>query len=548
MQKMEIKISNIFKEKKKDNNRINCKEITKDIYFEENINKNFISLLNKKRKQSNSRDKNFKKIKNNNILDNIINIKEDLNINNKNNIFELSEKTKNILKKIEAKIKLDKNKHSKTLNITTCKNNSPPKLSLKTFEIIQKIHEEKKNQFNKQSNTDKLYNNLNSSYNLHLKYDELLSTKRELRLPIKYKELLNTFNHLEQIINLNKIKNQSELNTFDKIKINIESMTNNKFDINIFKQILYIVPHFYIFKYINSNKFQETFSLNENLDRNYDLLIDIPNDFSERIKKNYSNDFNFLEINYCSQASDSFTPIMTSLTEKEMNIRKSIFHNILNYIVNDYHSKYLKENKIKIKFNPLTQKTWHHNFDPDKYCKAIPLFDLPSPPEYKCVFVETINKNDIKNQISSIKYDEIKSSTKVSSSSASKFVSEDYIKKIRAKEQALNIVKEINNYNYYYNYKNDKNKMIKNMLLQMKTLLMTHKSSLELNVLSDLIINSDRAFKDFFENTQKLNQVIINFSKNYEGFINISNHSRLGPIVVLINNEYNIPDIFNKIE
>ena len=489
-------------------------------------------------------------------------------------IFNISLRTKKILENINEKYRKAKNQNKISLNSCSnlseitegkkligrkiknyelnkeLKKNESEKLSEKTQETIQKLKAIRKSKIEDEKNKSsksKIIRN-NSFSNLHIKYDQLLNQSRELRLPIIYKQLFDSFVSLEKTINRNKLLKSNNLNTFNNIRNSIVSSTHKNFNINIFKQILYIVPHFYIFKYINSNKFQETFSLNENLDRNYDLLIDIPNDFSERIKKNYSNDFNFLEINYCSQASDCFTPIMTSLTEKEMNIRKSIFHNILNYIVNDYHSKYLKENKIKIKFNPLTQKTWHHNFDPDKYCKAIPLFDLPSPPEYKCVFVETINKNDIKNQISSIKYDEIKSSTKVSSSSASKFVSEDYIKKIRAKEQALNIVKEINNYNYYYNYKNDKNKMIKNMLLQMKTLLMTHKSSLELNVLSDLIINSDRAFKDFFENTQKLNQVIINFSKNYEGFINISNHSRLGPIVVLINNEYNIPDIFNKIE
>ena len=228
--------------------------------------------------------------------------------------------------------------------------------------------------------------------------------------------------------------------------------------------------------------------------------------------------------------------------------RKQIFHNILNYIINDYHEKYLKENNIKLKFNPLKLKTWYHGFDPDKYCGPIPFFEFPSPPEYKSIFVETINKNDIKTQISSIKYDYNNINKNDSSSSASKFVSEEYIKKIRAKEEALNIVKEINKYNYYLNHKNDRDKIIKNMLIQVKTLLMTHKKSLELNTLSDLILNSDIIFKDFFENTQNLNHLIINFCKKYNGFINISNHSRLGRIVVLKNIEYKLPETFNDIE
>jgi hypothetical protein len=268
------------------------------------------------------------------------------------------------------------------------------------------------------------------------------------------------------------------------------------------------------------------------------------------MQKDYPKDFDFLKINYYSE-NGKFEPIMRSLTDIEMKQRNQIFHNILNCIVSEYHIKFLKENNILIKFNPLKQKIWHHEFDPDKYCPSIPFFDFPSPPEYKSIFVETINKNDIKTQLSSIKYqdDLIKGDSSVSfQSSASKFVSEEYIKKIRAKEQASNIVKEINQFNYYYNLKKDRNKMIKEMLMQIKTLLMTHKRSLGLNELSELILNSNREFKDFFVNIQNLNKIIVNFAKEYSGFIKVSNHSRLGFIVVLLNNEYIIPDSFNNLE
>ena len=435
------------------------------------------------------------------------------------------------------------------------------KLSESTQEAIKKLKKMRSNKFeteNKENNIKKKDKRVNSFSNLHVKYEELLQQSRELRLPISYKKLYESFITLDNTINRNKKENKNNLNTFNNIRNILVSYTNKNFNINIFKQILYIVPHFYILKYVNSNKLNSTFSLNEGIDKNYDLLIDIPNDFNERIKRNYSNDFNFLDINFYSENNNKFEPLLRYLTEKEMNQRKHIFQNILNYIVNDYHKKFLEENKIKIKFEPLTQKTWHHNFDPDKMCAPIPFFEFPAPPENKSIFVETINKNDIKAQISLIKYDDNinaketkkkdKDKIKSSLSSASKFVSEDYIKKIRAKEQALNIVKEINQYNYYYNQKQDRNKIIKNMLLQVKTFLMTHNKSLELNVLSDLIINSNRIFKDFFENTQKINDVIIKFCKKYEGFIKISNHSRLGLIVVLVNNDYIIPDNFNEIE
>ena len=78
------------------------------------------------------------------------------------------------------------------------------------------------------------------------------------------------------------------------------------------------------------------------------------------------------------------------------------------------------------------------------------------------------------------------------------------------------------------------------MLLQIKTLLMTHNKSMELNELSELILNSNIIFKDYFENKQKLNQEIIQFCQKNSDFIKINKHSALGLIVVLENTEYAI--------
>ena len=86
------------------------------------------------------------------------------------------------------------------------------------------------------------------------------------------------------------------------------------------------------------------------------------------------------------------------------------------------------------------------------------------------------------------------------------------------------------------------------MLLQIKTLLMTHNKSMELNELSELILNSNVMFKDYFENKQKLREEIIKFcQKNYD-FIKINKHSTLGFIVVLENNDYVIPDEYSYIK
>ena len=496
-----------------------------------------------------------------------------------NDMFNISSGTKKLLEKIKEKhknakkenkimlinnfCKINENKEEKKLIGKKIKNVDeskeiknkiePIKLSEKTQEVIKNIKKYRTNKFlneNKDNILNQNYCRMSSFSNLHVKYSELLQPSRELRLPLIYKKLYEFFMILEKTINRNKLSNKNNLNTFNNIKEIIRNYSKLNFNVNILKQILYIVPHFYILKYTNNNKNQSTFSLSTNIDKNYDLLIDIPSDFNERMQKDYPKDFDFLSINYYSE-NGKFEPIMRGLTENEMKQRNQIFQNILNCIVSEYHIKFLKENNILIKFNPLKQKIWHHEFDPDKYCLPIPFFEFPSPPEYKSIFVETITKNDIKTQLSSINYEEtlIKHDSNGSlQSSASKFVSEEYIKKIRAKEQASNIVREINQFNYYYNLKKDRNKMIKEMLMQIKTLLMTHKGSLGLNELSELILNSNREFKDFFVNVLNLNKIIINFTKQYSGFIKVSNHSRLGFIVVLLNNEYIIPDNFNNLE
>ena len=45
----------------------------------------------------------------------------------------------------------------------------------------------------------------------------------------------------------------------------------------ILQQILYVVPHFYILKYIEKKK-KSTFNINDEFNKDYDLIIDIPDD------------------------------------------------------------------------------------------------------------------------------------------------------------------------------------------------------------------------------------------------------------------------------
>ena len=503
-----------------------------------------------------------------NLVMNKINIST--KVENKNpNLLNISKRTKGILDKINEKNRkakllgklikenennLDKNRFigKKTRNTEANSldqkfKEKKLKLSKKTKEVIKKLQDIRNNRFDDINSEElKNQNTRKSSFsNLHVKYETLLQPSRELRLPITYKKLLDSFISLERTLSRNNLSTNKHLNNFSNIKDIIQSYTHKTFSIDTLKQILYVVPHFYILKYVNNTNNASTFSLNGKLYKNKDLMIDIPNDLNERINKNYPKNFNFLDINFFKEGNTNYQPLLRNLTENELNQRKNIFINILNHIVNDFHNKFLKDKKIKLKFNPLTQKTWHHDFNPDIMCTPIPQFEIPDPPESKSIFEQTINNNDIKKQLTLIKSQEkndIIQSNKSRQSPANKFVSQELLQRIREKEREKKIIKEINDYNYYHNLQSDKNKVIKYMLLQIKTLLMTHNKSMELNELSELILNSNIMFKDYFENKQKLNQEIIKFCQNNTDFIKINKHSTLGFIVVLENSDYVIPD------
>ena len=356
---------------------------------------------------------------------------KNINETENKNQFELSSKTKNIIQEIiNKKINHNKINNSNLINdklITNdnneklsfsnrlsvsnnkeifTKKNEMPTLSDNAKKIIEKLKEERKNRFLRNNNNESKHfkPSDNSLSCLRLKYEELIKDNRELPLPLSYKSLYNSFISLENMINLNKLKSKYNSNSFDYFRNSIESSTHRKFDMKIFQQILYVVPHFYITKYDKKNNSNEgVFNINikdyNNNNNNYDLIIDIPNDFENRQTKNYEDNFNFTSINFIDKNED-FNPIYKPLTNKQSIFRKQIFKNILTRIVNDYHLKFLEKNNITLKFNPLKENTWHHNFDYEKECKEIPIYEIPNPPnKISSKFETTIIKNDIKSQI-----------------------------------------------------------------------------------------------------------------------------------------------------
>ena len=432
----------------------------------------------------------------------------------------------------------------------------PPKLSAKTLEIMQKLKEERKNRFDRPDNDYKKFRSDSSFSDIKYKYEELLSKPRELRLPIKYKNIYQSFLSLEQTICLNKIREKNQLNTFDNIRNSVENVTKHSFNMKTLQQILYIVPHFYILKYIEK-KNNTTFNINDELSKDYDLLIDIPNDYDERESKNYPGDFDFLSINYYGLKSEEFCPCERTLNIKESMKRKDIFKNILNKIVNVYHDKYLKRKKINPGFDPLIEKTWYHGFDPDEECEDIPLFEIPLPPSKSSVFQETIMKNDIRNEIMKDALSMINKPNNEDKASQNlnlnnnnnnitppknKYVSQKFLEKIRAKEKANNIIKEINNYNQYHNSKKDMSAIYKEILIQMKTKLILNKKSMELKNISESVLNSSSTIKESIIDEENMAEIICKLCEKYKEFISLKKHSSLGRVVVLENANYSIPE------
>ena len=512
---------------------------------------------------------------------------KNINETENKNQFELSSKTKNIIQEIINK-KVNQNKKNNSnlindkLNTSTndneeklsfssrysvsnnkeffTKKNEMPTLSDNAKKVIEKLKEERKNRFLRNNNNESKHfkPSDNSLSCLRLKYEELIKDNRELPLPLSYKSLYNSFISLENMINLNKLKSKYNSNSFDYFRNSIESSTHRKFDMKIFQQILYVVPHFYIIKYEKKNNSNEgVFDMNiKNYNNNnYDLIIDIPNDFENRQIKNYEDNFNFTSINFINKNED-FHPIYKPLTNQQSIFRKKIFKSILTRIVNDYHLKFLEKNNIKLKFNSLKENTWHHDFDYEKECNEIPIYEIPNPPEKMAsTFETTIIKNDIKSQIlrdalSMVNENNEKeknnndndNNKKNDNKILNKYISSDLLLKLRKKEDAIKVSNEILDYNISINEKKDYSKIYREILIQMKTFLLLNKKSFAIEEISEKIWNCKKIIKETFNSKEEVAKIIYKLCNKYSDIIKIVKHSLLGYVVVLNNLNKTIPN------
>ena len=73
----------------------------------------------------------------------------------------------------------------------------------------------------------------------------------------------------------------------------------------------------------------KTFKLNDDVvNKNYDLVIEIPLDYEKRLENHYDKNFNFLNINYYKEGDKNFLSCKSPLSV--MNTKKKIFLEIYN--------------------------------------------------------------------------------------------------------------------------------------------------------------------------------------------------------------------------
>ena len=364
LSKTQFKKNNISKEEKK----IKISKIKKTSF-----NSNDNEILQKKRERGNKINTNINEIQksplklssNTQSIINLIMNKKIVNntIQNKNEnkpSLELSKKTLEIINKTKEK----EISNIEKSNLTNIKNIF---LSKKTLECINEIRKERLNRFERISNSKEIKRSLSSFSSLRCKYEDLIKEKRELPLPTKYKFLLRAFDNLELTINNFKSIKSSRTINIKRISESIESSLKNRFNLDIFKQILFIGPHLYIIKWIKNSEIND-----------YELLIDIPKNFDNNIKNlSQEKNDNLSEFNF-NELQNNFIPQYNPIPNNILEERRKFFKNTLLNIVNEEHKKYLEKINVK-NFDPYLTQTWHHGFDLQNI-NDIPKFDIISKP------------------------------------------------------------------------------------------------------------------------------------------------------------------------
>ena len=87
-------------------------------------------------------------------------------------------------------------------------------------------------------------------------------------------------------------------------------------------------------------------------------------------------------------------------------------------------------------FDPIIEKTWHHEFDIEQECEDIPILEFPRPKEKIPVFESKIKQIDTTNNILRDAIEKTLSmNSKIINDNKYKYVSKEFLDKLKRKEE-----------------------------------------------------------------------------------------------------------------
>jgi hypothetical protein len=178
-------------------------------------------------------------------------------------------------------------------------------------------------------------------YSMKDKYEGLI--KRELILPCHFQMLLSKFTKLDEAIQT--LRKNGHKRSLTNIQAYLKDNYKIKFILEEFQQILFITPHFFIYKW-------------EKIDNNFDLVIEIPNDIARRVDGCYDENTDFMKLQ-----TYPFIPMEQEMNNDLLIKRLNTFKKILLVMTNEEHKKFLSENNIVSKINPFKHRTWNSQFE-----------------------------------------------------------------------------------------------------------------------------------------------------------------------------------------
>ena len=119
-------------------------------------------------------------------------------------------------------------------------------------------------------------------------------------------------------------------------------------------------------------------------------------------------------------------------------------------------------------------------------------------------------------------------------SELNKYVSFEFIKKLKAKEEANKVSKEIIDYNYHIHSQINYKEIHMEIVKQIKTYFCVNScESLEISQMAEVLLNSGKEIKAALYNKENVIEVMKKISKAYPKILQIKKNSIVGYVVIM---------------